>query len=179
MQDTRRVVVFGSSRCAEDSDAYRRALDCGRILGERGLVVVSGGYEGSMGAVSRGAREAGGRVIGITTRIFAERRPNRWVDELHEEIDYPTRMARLLRSGDAYLALPGALGTLSEWVSAWCLASIEQLGGPLWAFRDPWEGLHQRILEIPELAPELGALVAWLDRPEDLHARLDHWLEPA
>ncbi len=175
MQEDRRVVVFGSSRCDPGSLDHQRALDCGRILASHGLTVVSGGYDGSMGAVSEGARGAGGRVVGITSRLFSHRAPNRWLDEVHEEIDYPTRLGRLLRSGDAYLALPGGLGTLSEWVTAWCLASIDQLGGPLWAFREPWKPLHDTILDLPEFAPRLGEIVAWLDEPADLQRRLAAW----
>ena len=144
-------------------------------MGERGLTVVSGGYQGSMGAVSQGAHEAGGRVVGITTRIFSERGPNPWLDEHHDEIDYPTRMARLLRAGDAFLVLPGGLGTLSEWTTAWCLASIDQLGGPLWAFRDPWQALHDAILHLPEFAQGSETIVGWLDRPGDLEEMLVSW----
>ena len=107
--------------------------------------------------------------------VFTEREPNRWLDEVHEESDYPTRMGRLMRSGDAYLALPGGLGTLSEWTTAWCLASIDQLGGPLWAFRDPWQALHERVMELPEVAPGLGEIVKWVDEPADLQPLLADW----
>ncbi len=173
---TRRVVVFGSSRCPEGGDDHRRAVEVGTILGRHGLEVVTGGYQGSMGAVSRGAKEAGGRVVGITTAIFADRVPNPWLDERIDEPDYPTRMARLLREGDAYLALPGGLGTLSEWLAAWCLASIGQLGGPLWAFADPWRPIHERVVALPEVGPERAAGVEWVEGPEDFHWKLERWL---
>ncbi len=176
MNQRKKVVVFGSSRCLEWGEDHHRAREVGTILGERGLEVVSGGYEGSMGAVSRGAKEAGGRVVGITTAIFAGRRPNRWLDEVIDEPDYPSRMAHLLRAGDAYLALPGGLGTLSEWMAAWCLASIGQLGGPLWAFRDPWKPIHEIAAALPEVPPERAGCVFWVDGPGDFQRELDRWL---
>jgi hypothetical protein len=175
MEKQQSVVVFGSSRCREGSAAYEQARECGRLLGAAGITVISGGYDGSMGAVSRGARDAGGRVEGITTRIFADREANPWLDEIHEEIDYPARMSRLLRSGTAYLALPGGLGTLSEWSTAWCLASIGQLGGPLWAFRQPWKELHDAIVQLPEVSPAAAEIVGWLDGPAELDAILANW----
>ena len=172
----KKVVVFGSSRCAQGGEDHLRALAVGRILGEKGLTVISGGYEGSMGAVSQGAKEAGGRVVGITTSIFSGRTPNRWLDDLIDEPDYPRRMSRLLKAGDAYLALPGGLGTLSEWLSAWCLASIDQLGGPLWAFSGPWRKVYDAVAALPEVSPERAAQVQWVDSPSDFQTELERWL---
>ena len=176
MTKVKKVVVFGSSRCAEGGEDYQRALEVGRILGERKLRVISGGYEGSMGAVSRGVKEEGGSVVGITTAIFADRSPNRWLDHRIDEPDYPTRMARLLLAGDAYLALPGGLGTLSEWLSAWCLASIGQLGGPLWAFNDPWKKIYEAVTALPEVTDERASGVLWVEEPADFQTELDRWL---
>ena len=173
---SRRIVVFGSSRCPEGSQEHEQARAVGRVLAERGLALLSGGYAGSMGAASRGAKEAGGRVEGITTAIFAERTPNAWLDHHEEEPDYPARLARLLRQGDGYIALPGGLGTLSEWVSAWCLASIDQLGGPLWAFSDPWKPVQEAILLLSEVRDEHAGLVRWVGGVEDLAVDLDRWL---
>jgi len=133
-----------------------------------GWTVMTGGYEGVMGAVSRGARQAGGRVIGVTTPIFTARRAN---DALHEEWsepDYLARMGTLLRQGHAFVGLPGGLGTLSEWLVALCLASIRQLGGPVFLFRDPWKPVFDTILTLPEAGPELAGLVHWIDEPASL-----------
>jgi len=171
----RRVVVFGSSRCPEGSREHQQAEAVGRAVAQRGLVLVSGGYAGSMGAASRGAKEAGGRVEGITTAVFTDRAPNAWLDRVTEEPDYPIRMAQLLKAGDAYVALPGGLGTLAEWATAWCLASIDQLGGPLWAFQDPWKPLQEAILRLPEVRDEHAGLVRWVEDAKALAEALDRW----
>ena len=64
------------------------AEQVGELLGSRGLTVISGGYEGAMGAVSRGAARTGGHVVGITTSIFSDREANAHLDEVHVEPDY-------------------------------------------------------------------------------------------
>jgi len=176
MDSSRKVVVFGSSRCPEGGVDQKRAHEVGRVVAARGLILVSGGYEGSMGAASRGAKEEGGRVLGITTAIFQDRSPNPWLDEHIDEPDYPARMSHMMRLGDAFVALPGALGTLSEWLLAWCLGSIGQLGGPLWAFSDPWRRIYDSILELPEVTPDKADCVHWVQDPGDLARELDAWL---
>ena len=70
--------------------AYLEALHLGELLAKAGHEVVTGGYMGVMEAVSRGAAEAGGNVIGVTCKDIENWRPidpNRWVTELNEEKD--------------------------------------------------------------------------------------------
>ncbi len=69
------IAVFGSSTVREDSPLYARSLALGRALAERGAVVMTGSYDGVMAAASRGAREAGGHVIGVTVEMFETRGP--------------------------------------------------------------------------------------------------------
>ena len=177
MDRSTRIVVFGSSRCPKDHSCYELARAVGAAIGSRGLTLVSGGYGGTMGAASEGARSAGGEVVGITTKIFTDRNPNPHVNQVIEMQDYPTRLARLLGEGDAFVALPGGLGTLSEWVTAWCLATIDQLGGPLWLFEHPWRRVQQVIAELDEVEGPAGSLIRWIERPEQLADELDRWLK--
>jgi uncharacterized protein (TIGR00725 family) len=89
---------------------------------EAGYAVLTGGYIGTMEAVSRGAAEAGGHVIGVTCdEIEAWRvtHPNRWV---MEERRYPAlrqRITALIEGCDAAIALPGGPGTLTEISEMW------------------------------------------------------------
>jgi hypothetical protein len=114
------VTVFGGAR--PNPTDYAQALQLGRLLGSAGYTVLTGGYIGTMEAVSRGAAEAGGHVIGVTCdEIEAWRavRPNAWVKE---ERRYPTlrqRMFALIDDCDAALALPGGPGTLAEIAVTW------------------------------------------------------------
>ncbi len=123
-----RVTVFGSARVLEGSTEYEDARRLGTILGTRGDTVVSGGYAGVMEAVSRGASEAGGRVIGVTVAPWAERiAANRY---LHEETSAATLFERLeaLVESDALIALPGGAGTLGEVALAWNLRQMDLVG---------------------------------------------------
>lgn len=163
----------------EGDAEWRRAHEVGRELGKRGLTVVSGGYDGTMGAVSRGARETGGRVVGITTGVFHERVPNEFLHEHASLSTYQDRLARLLGEGDAYIAFGGGLGTLSEWVSAWCLASIGQLRGPLWIFESPWKRIADEVATLGEVRAGLPSLLQWVRDPEHLGQCLDAWLADA
>jgi hypothetical protein len=61
-----RISVFGGSQPKEGDAAYLEGIELGKLLAERGHIVLTGGYIGVMEAVSRGAREAGGHVIGVT-----------------------------------------------------------------------------------------------------------------
>lgn len=171
------IVTFGSSRLREGDEGYLLALECGRIVARRGLQLVSGGYAGTMEAASRGAREEGGIVVGITTPIFARREPNPHLGEMRVEPDYPARLAALLRAGDLYLCFPGGLGTVSEWLTAWCLASIGQLRGPLWCFREPFLGLAGSVQELPEIGAGMGRHLHWLEDAAEFEVELDRWLD--
>ena len=112
------VTIFGSSRPAQGSAAYQTAQELGAALAHAGFAAATGGYGGTMEAVSRGAREAGGNVIGITAEVF--RSPaNAWVEE---EIRVPTwqdRLFKLVELGAGYVVLPGGTGTLVELAVAW------------------------------------------------------------
>jgi hypothetical protein len=116
------VVVFGSSRAAPGSPVYADAVALGRALAERGVEVRCGGYGGVMEAVARGAREAGGRVVGCTLAWPGESRaPSAW---LTEEVPSPAldaRIAALLRGTRAAIALHGGVGTLNEVLWTWTL----------------------------------------------------------
>ena len=61
-----KVSVFGSSKPTPGDKTYTEALELGSLLAKRGHTVLTGGYMGTMEAVSRGAAEAGGHVIGVT-----------------------------------------------------------------------------------------------------------------
>ncbi len=117
------AVVFGSNSPQAGEPDYEAARTLGRLLAQAGYVVATGGYFGTMEAANRGAQEAGGHTIGVTTSIFdgARPRPNAYLDE---EIKFPTlfqRLHYLVTMGDVWVALPGGIGTLSEVALTWSL----------------------------------------------------------
>jgi uncharacterized protein (TIGR00730 family) len=116
------ITVFGGSSPRPEEQPYQEAQRLGALLGKAGYAVLTGGYIGTMEAVSRGAAEAGGHVIGVTCDEIEGWRPvnpNPWI---MEERRYPTtreRLFALMTACDAALALPGGVGTLAEIVFMW------------------------------------------------------------
>src|SRR3954454_18939897 len=112
----KRVCVFSRSRPGGDLSHRAAARDLGFRLAERGVEVVYGGASvGLMGAVADAALEAGGRVIGVIPQALVDREvahPElsdlRVVDSMHE------RKALMAELSDAFVALPGGVGTLEE-----------------------------------------------------------------
>lgn len=122
-----KVAVFGSANAREGEDLYCLAFQLGKLLAEAGHVVMTGGYCGTMEATSRGAAEAGGHTIGVTSEeieAFRPGGPNPWVREVIPTVTLGNRIAILTRQADAFIALPGGVGTLVEAAKAYNLIAI-------------------------------------------------------
>jgi hypothetical protein len=95
-----------------------------------------------MEGVCRGAKEAGGATIGVTTAWFSQLSPNRWVDEEIRTDTYVERLCALIDKGAAYLALQGGVGTLTEISLVWSLLQTRSVPPrPLVLLHNPWQGL--------------------------------------
>jgi uncharacterized protein (TIGR00730 family) len=136
------ISVFGSSAPQPGSEAYEEARLLGMLLAQAGFAVATGGYSGTMTAVSQGASQAGGHVVGVTSAQIEQFRPlgpNRWVAE---EIKFQTlrdRLLHLVTENDGMIVLPGGIGTLSEMALAWSFLQVGELSqrplvllGSLW-----------------------------------------------
>ena len=138
--DRYQVAVLGSARLDEDAPAWSTAVELGRLLAEGGATVVTGGYAGLMAAVSRGAHEAGGHVVGLTMSGWTNLRPNQWVTEARASDDYGARLRALLDM-DAVVALDGGVGTLSELAVVWAAAQTERSAPAIIALGEAWPRL--------------------------------------
>jgi uncharacterized protein (TIGR00730 family) len=137
------ITVFGGSQSKPGESIYRDAQRLGSILGSYGHAVLTGGYIGVMEAVSRGAAEAGGHVIGITCDEIEAWRPigpNQWINEERRYSTLRQRLFALIDSCDAAIAMPGGIGTLAEVSEMWSqmqsnaiLARPVVLVGPGWS----------------------------------------------
>jgi uncharacterized protein (TIGR00730 family) len=140
------VCVYGSSTIGRDEADYEMAIRLGRLLAENGYSVMTGGYSGIMEAISRGAKEAGGHVIGVTTRLFdAEgRRPNLFLDDIIQMETLTERLIYLVSKSDAAIAMPGGIGTLSEIALTWSLLQVGQIPlKPFLLMGEMWGDLMQ------------------------------------
>ncbi|HEX2698462.1 MAG TPA: LOG family protein [Anaerolineales bacterium] len=144
-----KVSVFGGSQPKEGSAAYAEAIELGKSLAERGHIVLTGGYMGTMEAVSRGAAEAGGHVIGVTCEDIEHWRAigrNTWVKEEVRKKTLMDRLMGLIDGCDAALALPGGPGTLTEISLMWNLMIIGSLHRrPLILIGDGWQTVFDQV----------------------------------
>lgn len=117
-QKSKRITVFGGSRCGPDAAEYKEALKLGALLVEAGFDVCSGGYAGVMEAISRGAHEAGGHVIGVTMEQFKSA-PNPYLKKVEPSADFYARLQTLILESAGYIALRGGMGTVTEISLVW------------------------------------------------------------
>src|SRR5215213_8207897 len=146
-----KISVFGGSQPKDDSTAYAEARELGRLLAERGHILLTGGYIGVMEAVSRGAKEAGGHVIGVTCEDLEMWRPikaNSWVMEEIRKKTLVERLHTLIHESDAALALPAGPGTLTEISLMWNLMIVESLHRrPLILIGDGWQSVFAQFFK--------------------------------
>ena len=118
------ISIFGGSITQPGEKDYQQAVLLGQLLSQNSYTIMTGGYIGVMEAVSRGAAEIGGRVIGYTCDEIENWRsiqPNSWVQEERRQKTIRQRLFALIEDCDAALALPGGPGTLNEIAMMWTL----------------------------------------------------------
>jgi uncharacterized protein (TIGR00730 family) len=145
------VTIFGGSQPSPGETAYEEAFTLGKLLAEAGHCVLTGGYMGTMEAVSRGAAEAGGRAIGITCDEIEKWRPrkaNAWVTEERRFLTLNERLMALIDSCDAAVALPGGPGTLTEISLMWNRLIVESLTSrPLILVGNGWRDVFSQLFQ--------------------------------
>lgn len=110
------ICLFCGSKGAVDQ-AYRQAAsDFGRLLGQQGITLVYGGGQvGLMGLAADACLAAGGRVIGVIPQHLHMREvEHKGLSELHIVSDMHTRKRLMFERSDAFVVLPGGIGTLDE-----------------------------------------------------------------
>lgn len=162
------VAVFGSSEPGEGDALYQLARRVGHLLATEGYGVVSGGYSGVMEGASRGAREAGGAAIGVTTKDFGRGPGNPYLTVEHSEANLFDRTRRLMELSSAYIILPGKAGTLAETAFLWALHRAGLLGGkPIVLVGPFWNGFVDQLMARGLLEPSQAAATEHAATPED------------
>lgn len=113
---TKSVCVFCGARPGRDPKYLQAAREAGAAIAARGWrLVFGGGHVGMMGALADGALAAGGEVIGVIPERLVERElGHKSITRLEVVPDMAFRKARMIELADAFIALPGGLGTLDE-----------------------------------------------------------------
>ncbi|MPN31891.1 LOG family protein YvdD [bioreactor metagenome] len=115
------ICVYLGSRPGENPAFTQAAIDVGTWIGERGgQLVYGGGRSGLMGTVAEATRKAGGRVVGVIPKALVDKElANRLCDELHIVDNMHERKAMMAERSDAFVALPGGIGTFEELFEIW------------------------------------------------------------
>lgn len=180
---TLHISVFGGSSPQPDSKAYLQAYDLGKLLGAAGLTVLTGGYMGTMEAVSRGASEAGGHVIGVTSdeiEAYRPMGPNPWVAEEWRCETLRKRLNALIDHCSAAFALPGGIGTLLEICLTWNELVIDAIEPkPLILIGNEWHKLMETFFrELGEyIAMENREMIAFAPNPKAAFTLLQSFLD--
>ena len=145
-----KVTVFGGSTPKAGERAYEDALELGHQLARAGHTVFTGGYSGTMEAVSRGAAEAGGHTVGITCEeidAFRPGGPNQWVLEERKYKSLKARMYALIEACEAAMALPGGIGTAAEITAMWSQLQVGAIPkSPLILIGTEWKTIFAALL---------------------------------
>lgn len=148
MKTPKIVTVFGSGLPKPGDAHYAEARVLGAELARRGFVVCTGGYGGVMEAASRGAKEAGGRTIGVTAAMFG-RRANRWVDKEIRVKEWRDRLFELVERGQGYVVCRGGTGTLVELAVVWEMMNKGVMQSkPIVALGQFWAPVVKRVAEM-------------------------------
>ena len=173
------VCVYCGSSPGTDPAFIEAARKLGKILAENGVrLVYGGGSGGLMGALAEAVLEHGGEVIGIIPEFLTQReRPRRLAQELVVTRDMHERKRKMFERADAFVALPGGVGTLEEIVEQLTWAQLGRHKKPILfaninGYWDPLLALfaHMREQEFVPDALRINFLVA--DRVEDVLPRL-------
>lgn len=170
------ISVFGSSRPQAGSEAYEQARQVGKLLAEAGFAVATGGYTGTMAAVSDGAAGAGGHVIGVGCMQIERFRPgglNQWVVEAIHYETLRERLYHLVLKNDGMIALPGGIGTLSEMSLAWSLLQVGEVNErPLVLLGDIWREAMEAFIHPDFVSEDHARLLCYAQTPQEAVAFL-------
>jgi uncharacterized protein (TIGR00730 family) len=161
------IAVFGDSRVQEGDLSYEEARHLGQLLAQSGFTVMNGGYQGTMEAVSRGAKESGGKVIGVTAAVFDPLPANPWLDEEVKAQSLFDRLERLISPVEGFVVLRGSMGTLAELAIVWNIARFKPIPRrPIILVGEGWHRVMGTFLrELAVTEREIG-LLTFVQTPE-------------
>jgi uncharacterized protein (TIGR00730 family) len=155
------VCVYCGSRPGENPAFVQAAHEVGRWIGEHsGQLVYGGGRGGLMGVVAEATRLAGGRVVGVIPQALVDKElANRECDELHIVQTMHERKAMMAERSDAFVALPGGIGTFEELFEVWTWRQLGYHGKPLGLLNV--EGYYDGLLAFLRTSVHSGFMGDW------------------
>jgi hypothetical protein len=130
-RDRYRVTLFGSARAKPGTWVYDEVKRLSAALADMGCDIVTGGGPGLMQAANEGAESstAADRIqsVGIRVDLPFEQEVNPFVEEAYEHQTFFTRLHQFVLMSDAYIVLPGGVGTVLEATMVWQLLQVRHL----------------------------------------------------
>ena len=138
-----RVAIFGSARAVPGTFVYEEVKRVAGALGALGCDIVTGGGPGLMQAANEGAAQAGGAgSLGIRVDLPFEQEVNPFVVEAFEHETFFTRLHHFVIASDAFVVVPGGIGTVLEMLMIWQLLQVRHAQHvPLILVGKMWKGL--------------------------------------
>lgn len=180
-----RITVFTGGASGHNLDYQQQARSLAATLGRTGIgVVYGGGKVGLMGQIADSALEAGGEVYGVIPEFLMQREAaHRGLTELEIVADMHVRKSRLGALGDAFVALPGGMGTLEELFEVWTWQYLGIHAKPVALYNT--NGFWNPLLAMIDHQVKEGFIAAWrrdalvvAETPDDLIAQLRRWHPP-
>jgi len=126
-----RVTIFGSARIPEESWVFGEVKRLARTLSAMGCDIVTGGGPGLMQAANRGAaevrRDGRSRSYGVRVDLPFEQQVNPFVEQAFEHRTFFTRLHQFVLMSDAFVVVPGGVGTILETFMVWQLLQVRHL----------------------------------------------------
>jgi uncharacterized protein (TIGR00730 family) len=183
--ELRRVCVFAGASEGKRVQYVDAAGQLGRVLAERGIgLVFGGGRVGLMGRLADAAMAAGGEVIGVIPESLHLREIGHdGVTELHRVGSMHERKAKMAELADAFIALPGGLGTLDETFEMWTWAQLGFHRKPIGLldvanYWDPLIAMLDRMVEEGFVVSKYRGMACIAEQPEALLDQLGRWQPP-
>jgi uncharacterized protein (TIGR00730 family) len=169
-----RIAVFCSSSPTIDSKFIDLAFDLGEGIAKSGAELVSGGgHISAMGAIAQGARSVGGRTVGVIPQKLVDIEfADHESDELIVVDSMRTRKAKIEELSDAFITLPGGLGTLEELFEIWVGRYLKFHDKPViildpFGIYDPLHHLVEHLENENFVKPGMRDLLHWSTSIED------------
>jgi len=168
------VSIFGSARVISGEETYEKTVEIARKLAEHGYHIITGGGTGIMEAGNKGAKEGGGKSIGLNIRLPMEQRPNPYADIQLDFNYFFVRKLIFLKYAQAYVGMSGGFGTLDEIFEAITLIQTKRIkpfpvllvGSDYWGTL--WEWVQGNLLKRKLISSEDMDLVTILDDPDEV-----------
>lgn len=185
MKHIRSICVFCASSNAVDAVYLDAATDLGRRMGDAGIDLVYGGASiGLMGAVARGVHDKGGKVTGVLPKFFKKVEIEYGeADELIVTHDMRERKGIMDERSDAFIVLPGGVGTLEEAMEIFTLIQLKQTLKPLVFINTEgfYEGIvrhFEKLVELKFAKEETLEMYAMVESPEQAIEFIENFRPP-